>query len=107
MGNGDENSGDGWKFRGRGAIQLTGKESYQLFANHIGAPEIMNNPDLAATDYAFESALYFFQKNGLWNICEKGVSEPIILELTKRINGGSNGLGDRTAKTEKFYSELK
>jgi putative chitinase len=107
MGNGDENSGDGWKFRGRGAIQLTGKESYQLFTNHIGVPEIMNNPDLVATDYAFESALYFFEKNGLWNICEKGVSEPIILELTKRINGGTNGLDDRTAKTEKFYSELK
>lgn len=107
MGNGDENSGDGWKFRGRGAIQLTGKESYQLFTNHIGVPEIMNNPDLVATDYAFESALYFFEKNSLWNICEKGVSEPIILELTKRINGGSNGLDDRIAKTEQFYSELK
>jgi len=107
MGNGDENSGDGWKYRGRGAIQLTGKENYQLFANHIAVPAIVLNPDLVATEYAFESALYFFEINKLWSICEKGVNEPTIAELTKRINGGTNGLDDRIAKTDKYFTELQ
>ena len=49
MGNGDEASGDGWKFRGRGALQTTGKDNYSQFAKHLGKPEIMETPDLALT----------------------------------------------------------
>lgn len=107
MGNGDEASGDGYKFRGRGAIQLTGKSNYQNFANHIGKPEIMTKPDLVASDYAFESAMFFFDRNKLWDICDKGVTDATILLLTKRINGGTNGLAHRSELTKKYYGWLK
>jgi putative chitinase len=107
MGNGDEKSGDGWKFRGRGAIQLTGKDNYTQFSKHINKPEILTNPDLVATDYSFESALFFFDKNKLWSICDQGVNEAAILALTKRVNGGTHGLEDRKAKTLKYYGFVK
>jgi putative chitinase len=107
MGNGNEASKDGWKFRGRGALQLTGKSNYEAFAKYLGKPEIMTNPDLVATTYAFESAMFFFDKNNLWSICDKGVTNDTILALTKRINGGTNGLADRQEKTIKYYGYLK
>jgi putative chitinase len=107
MGNGDEASGDGWKFRGRGALQTTGKDNYSQFSKHIGKPEIMENPDLVATEYAFESAIFFFDKNKLWDICDKGVTKDTILALTKRINGGTHGLADREEKTFKYYTYVK
>lgn len=106
MGNGDEASGDGWKYRGRGALQLTGKFSYQAFADYIGRPEVMTNPDLVATELCFESALWFFDKNKLWSICDQGITDAAILQLTKRINGGTHGLEDRKMKTKKFASWL-
>lgn len=102
MGNGDEKSGDGWKYRGRGALQLTGKDNYKAFADYLKKPEIMTNPDLVATEYSFESAIFFFDKNKLWDICDKGVNDAAILALTKRINGGTHGLDDRKEKTKKF-----
>lgn len=107
MGNGDENSGDGFKFRGRGALQTTGKNNYLALSNHLKKPEIMANPDLVATDYAFESAMFFFESNKLWSICDKGVNDDTILTLTKRINGGTNGLDHRKALTIKYYGWLK
>ena len=107
MGNGNEASGDGWKYRGRGALQLTGKANYEAFAKYLGKPEIVTNPDLVATTYAFESALFFFDKNKLWDICDKGVSKETILALTKRINGGTHGLADREEKTFKYYGFVK
>ena len=107
MGNGDEQSGDGYKFRGRGALQLTGKDNYQAFSDYMKKPEIMENPDLVATQYSFESAIFFFDKNKLWDICDKGVSKDTILALTKRINGGTHGLEDREEKTFKYYAYVK
>jgi putative chitinase len=107
MGNGDTASGEGWKYRGRGALQLTGKSNYQNLANHLGKPEIMDNPDLVANELAFESAIYFFDRNKLWDIADKGVNKDTILLMTKRINGGTHGLADREAKTLKYYSWLK
>jgi len=107
MGNGDEASGDGWKFRGRGALQLTGKANYQAFAKYLNKPEIMENPDLVATTYSFESAMFFFDKNKLWDICDKGINDAAILVLTKRINGGTNGLEDRKVKTYKYATYVK
>ncbi len=106
MGNGDEGSGDGWKFRGRGALQLTGKSNYQAFANYIGRPDVMDNPDLVATELCFESALWFFDKNKLWGICDQGINDAAILALTKRINGGTHGLDDRKMKTRKYAGWL-
>jgi putative chitinase len=107
MGNGDEKSGDGYKFRGRGALQLTGKENYKAFSDYLKKPEIMTNPDLVATTYSFESAMFFFDKNKLWSICDQGVNDTSILTLTKRINGGTHGLADRSEKTKKYYEYVK
>ena len=107
MGNGNEASKDGWKFKGRGYIQLTGKDNYKAFATYLNKPEIVTNPDLVATTYSFESAMFFFDKNKLWSICDKGINDAAILELTKRINGGTNGLEDRKVKTYKYYEYVK
>lgn len=107
MGNGDEHSGDGFKFRGRGALQLTGKSNYDALAKFLNKPEIMINPDLVANEYAFESAIYFFDKNKLWEICDKGVDDATILTITKKINGGTNGLEERNHLTKKYYEWLK
>ena len=102
MGNGPESSGDGWKFRGRGPIQLTGKDNYSAFAAAVGRPDILTNPDIVAGELAFESALWFFRKNGLLDVANKGVSTAVITQITKRVNGGTHGLDDRIAKTTKF-----
>ena len=107
MGNGDETTRDGYKFRGRGALQTTGKENYELLAEHLHNPTIMANPDLVANELSFESAMFFFDKNNLWAIADKGVNSDTILAITKRINGGTNGLDDRTAKTNQYYGWLK
>ena len=107
MGNGNEASGDGFKFRGRGALQLTGKDNYAAFAKYLQKPEIMTTPDLVATEYSFESAMFFFDKNKLWSICDQGVNDAAILALTKRINGGTHGLADRNEKTKKYYEYVK
>jgi putative chitinase len=106
MGNGDEASGEGFAFRGRGALQLTGKFNYSEFAKYVNRPEVMDNPDLVATELAFESALWFFDKNKLWGICDQGVNDAAILALTKRINGGTHGLDDRKLKTKKYAAWL-
>jgi putative chitinase len=106
MGNGDEKSGDGWKFRGRGALQLTGKDNYKAFSESLKRPEIITNPDLVANELAFESAIFFFDKNKLWNICDKGINDETILALTRRINGGTHGLDDRNQKTKTYYKWL-
>lgn len=106
MGNGDEASGDGWKYRGRGALQLTGKNNYKEFSDYLKDPDVVVNPDVVATKYSFESAMFFFEKNRLWAICDKGINDEAIVELTKRINGGTHGLDDRKEKTKKYASLL-
>ena len=106
MGNGPESSGDGWKFRGRGALQLTGHDNYQAFANYVNRPDVMTNPDLVAGELCFESALWFFDRNKLWGICDQGINDGAILALTKRINGGTHGLDDRKLKTKKYATWL-
>ena len=108
MGNGDEASGEGWLFRGRGALQLTGKFNYSEFAKYVNRPDVMTNPDLVAGELCFESALWFFDKNKLWAICDKGINEAAIRELSSRINGSKNphGLDDRRMKTKKYAAWL-
>ena len=107
MGNGDEASGEGWKYRGRGPLQLTGKNNYRAFGKYIGREqEILDNPDLVATELGFESALWFFDANKLWSICDQGINDAAILALTKRINGGTHGLDDRKMKTKKYAAWL-
>jgi putative chitinase len=105
MGNGDETSQEGWKYRGRGYIQLTGKSNYSVFSNHIGI-DCVENPDLVATTYPLESAAYFFQINNIWPVCDAGASNAVITAVTKKINGGILGLGDRTWLFNKYYTLL-
>jgi len=105
MGNGDEASGDGWKYRGRGYIQLTGKSNYAEFTKFIGE-DCIANPDLVATKYPLTSAAFFFEKNKLWDICDKGDTPDIVSLVTKRVNGGTHGLEDRLSKFNTFNSIL-
>jgi putative chitinase len=93
MGNGDENSGDGFKFRGRGLIQLTGRSNYtQCSRDLFGDDCLVDDPDLLLNpEWAILSACWFWHKNKLNDICDKG---DVIL-LSKRINGGTIGLADR------------
>lgn len=107
MGNGNEVSQEGYLFRGRGGLQTTGKENYTKFAKHIGKLEIINHPELVASDYAFESAIYFFDNNNIWVIADKGINTGSILKVTKAINGGTKGLSERTSLTNRYYSWLK
>jgi putative chitinase len=104
MGNGPESSGEGYKYRGRGPIQLTGKDNYAALSASLGRPDILNNPDVVAGELAFESALWFFKKNGLLEIANKGVNDSIIGIMSRRVNGGTIGLDDRIKKTKLFYS---
>jgi putative chitinase len=105
MGNGDEASGDGWKFRGRGYIQLTGKVNYKAFSDFI-KQDCVANPDLVSDKYPLTSAAWFFDKNKLWDICDKGAGDDIVLAVTKRVNGGTHGLADRQGKFNTFNSLL-
>ena len=106
MGNGPESSGDGWKYRGRGALQLTGKDNYAAFAKYCNRSDVMTNPDLVATELAFESAMFFFERNKLWSICDQGITDAAILSLTKKVNGGTHGLDDRKNKTKTYHMQL-
>ena len=106
MGNGDESSGDGWKFRGRGALQTTGKSNYSDF-DKIVEDNIIENPDLLSTKYALASAAFFFQKNGLWTICDKGADDATVTSVTKRVNGGTIGLPERLKLFKEYYALLK
>jgi putative chitinase len=105
MGNGNIESGDGWKYRGRGYIQLTGKDNYTAFDSFV-AENIIEQPELVALKYPLLSAAWFFHKNNLNRISDKGSSVEVITELTKRINGGNNGLKDRIHHFEKYYNIL-
>jgi len=105
MGNGDEASREGWKFRGRGYIQLTGKNNYAAFDKFVDE-DLMVNPDLVATKYPLLSAAWFFHKNGLHNISDKGATDAIVTEVTKRVNGGTHGLADRLSRFKQLYGVL-
>jgi len=105
MGNGDEASKEGFKFRGRGYIQLTGKDNYKQFTDFIGE-DCIANPDLVATKYPLTSAAFFFNKNGIWSLCDKGATKNEIVAVTKRVNGGTIGLDDRIHHFEKIHQLL-
>ena len=103
MGNGDEASGEGFKFRGRGYIQLTGKSNYTAFGKAIGV-DIAANPDLVATKYPLLSAAWFFSKNCLAKC--KDASDASVLAVTKCVNGGTIGLADRQKHFKEYYHLL-
>jgi putative chitinase len=106
MGNGPEASGEGYKFRGRGYIQLTGKDNYVAFGKAINE-DLTANPDLVATKYPLASAAWFFHKNGLHKIADEGANEATVTKVTKRVNGGTIGLADRLKHFNEYYTLLK
>ena len=106
MGNGPEASGEGFKFRGRGYIQLTGKDNYKAF-DAVVPEDILANPDLVATKYPLLSAAWFFHKNGLHKIADKGATDAVVTEVTKRVNGGTIGLADRIKHFNEYNNLLK
>jgi putative chitinase len=105
MGNGNEASGEGYKFRGRGYIQLTGKENYTAFGKSIGE-DILSNPDVVSSKYALLSAAWFFSKNGLHKMADSGASDAVVTQITKRVNGGTIGLPDRIKHFKEYYKLL-
>jgi putative chitinase len=106
MGNGDEKSKEGWKFRGRGYLQCTGKSNYESLSKDFGI-DFISNPDLVATKYPLSSAAWFFSKNKLWDICDLGSTDDVVMKLTKRINGGTHGYDDRLDRFKKIWILLK
>jgi putative chitinase len=105
MGNGDESTKEGYKFRGRGALQTTGKENYKKLGDFLGI-DLISNPDLVATKYQLASAAFFFESNKLWSICDKGADVETVTAVTKRVNGGVSGLSERIKEFNEFYKIL-
>ena len=105
MGNGDEESGDGWAYRGAGYVQLTGRNNYVDFGESIDI-DIENNPDLVREEYPLLSAAWFFYKNGINEISDMGSSIDIIKKVTKKVNGGLIGIDSRITLFNKFYNLL-
>nr|BAR33111.1 Predicted chitinase (COG3179) [uncultured Mediterranean phage uvMED] len=101
------NEGQGFAWRGRGFLQLTFRDNYRAFASDMRLPDVMDNPDLVASDYAMESAIWYFRRNNLWTICDEGVTDEVIKKVTKKVNGGYNGLDHRIKETHKIYNWLK
>jgi putative chitinase len=106
MGNGDESTKEGYKFRGRGALQTTGKENYKRLGDFLGV-NLIENPDLVATKYPLASAAFFFNSNKLWSICDKGADDATVTAVTKRVNGGTIGIEHRLKEFKHFYNLLK
>jgi len=104
MGNRDET--DASNFAGKGFMMLTGRDNYRLFASKMALPEVMTDPDLVAEKYAFETAIFFFEENNLFDIADKGVNPETIQRITRRVNGGIHGIEDRENQTHKVYTWL-
>ncbi|MDX6612401.1 MAG: putative chitinase [Blastocatellia bacterium] len=106
MGNGNEASGDGFKYRGRGYLQLTGKNNYTSFTKFIGE-DCVANPDLVATKYPLASAGYFFDENKIWAVCDKGANDATVLAVSTRVNGKPpHAVPERTRYFQKFIKAL-
>lgn len=105
MGNGAESTGEGFKFRGRGYIQLTGKDNYTAF-DKVVEEDLISNPDLVSTKYPLLSAAWFFHKNGLHKIADEGATEAVVTKVTKRVNGGTIGLDQRIKEFKIFFNLL-
>lgn len=105
MGNGDEASKEGYKYRGRGYIQLTGKDNYSKFAQTVN-DDILNNPDLVASKYPLLSAAWFWNSRSLNQLADEGASDDVVTKITKKVNGGVIGLDDRIKHFKSYFSLL-
>jgi putative chitinase len=106
MGNGPEATGEGYKYRGRGYIQLTGKDNYSAF-DKVVTEDITANPDLVATKYPLLSAAWFWNSRKLNEIADKGATDAEVTAITKKVNGGTIGLDDRIKHFKEFYALVK
>ena len=104
MGNGPESTKEGYKFRGRGYIQLTGKDNYSQF-DKVVPENLLENPDLVSTKYPLLSAAWFFHKNCLKRCVD--ASDATVTSVTKCVNGGTIGLPDRLKHFKEYYNLLK
>lgn len=103
MGNGNEASGDGWKYRGRGIIQLTGKNNYTKYKEYCGY-DVVSQPDLLAGNVgAMRSAMWFWWSSG----CNALADKDDVVAVTKRVNGGTNGLQERKAALDRAKKIIK
>ncbi len=103
MGNGDERSGDGWKYSGKGMIQITGKDNYKSLSADTGI-DFLNHPELLLEEVnALISALWYFKKHNLNALADKGD----VVGITKAINGGTIGLEERKANVEALKQIFK
>ena len=100
---GNDDKADGWKYKGRGYIQLTGKSGYAAF-DKIVPEDILANPDLVASKYPLLSAAWFWNSRDLNSIADKGATDLTVTQITKKVNGGTIGLEDRIAKFKLFNS---
>ncbi|NBP69822.1 MAG: glycoside hydrolase family 19 protein [Cytophagia bacterium] len=105
MGNGNEASKEGFKYKGRGYIQLTGKDNYKAFDATV-EDDILANPDLVATKYPLLSAAWFWNSRKLNSIADQGATDEVVTKITKLINGGTIGLADRIKHFKEYYNLL-
>jgi putative chitinase len=105
MGNGPEASGEGWKYRGRGYIQLTGKANYTEF-DKIVTENILENPDLVASKYPLLSAAWYWNSRKLNAVADQGATDEIVTKVTKLVNGGTIGLPDRIKHFKEYHTLL-
>jgi len=106
MGNGDEASKEGYKYRGRGYIQLTGKDNYTAFSKTV-SDNVLNDPDLVSKKYPLLSAAWFWNSRSLNKSADKGATDAVVTEITKKVNGGTIGLADRIKHFKEYYALLK
>lgn len=105
MSNGGVNSNDGWNYRGRGYIQLTGRANYSAFDAFV-EDRIIENPDLVATKFPLLSAAWFWHANKLNAIADRGDTRDVVTQVRRRVNGGTIGLDDTVTKFSKYYKIL-
>lgn len=103
LGNGTEASGDGWNYRGRGCIQITGKAQYKDVKRALGV-DVVSNPDMLASDpaLAMESSMWWWCNHGMNAVADRDD----VLAVTRKVNGGTNGLDDRRKRTAEVKSLL-
>lgn len=101
---GNDTLNDGWKFRGRGALQTTGENNYRRLGDFLGI-NLVSDPNPVATTYALQSAVFYFESNKLWPMCAT-VNDVSVSKVRKAVNGGSIGLDDVNKKVKHFYTIL-
>jgi predicted chitinase/uncharacterized protein YcbK (DUF882 family) len=101
---GNTKIGEGKKYRGAGVIQLTGKYNYQAFSRFINDPKVMDGADYVGANYPFTSAGFWWKNNNMNALCDRGGT---VKEVTKKVNGGYNGLSDRQRYYDKACQVIK